>query len=234
MKDRIFWSDEEKDKLASIVINMHKKNPHETLNSQLERAQQQIPADRRRKVTAVSQIGWLVERWQEHVKELEDGFRVIKQELPPQKTTDDLLAEMTIEQLAVAFVRRLMTNIDMMTACTRMMFNAAGKLGEKIPEAYATKRLKAIIFGVKNNQENEIKQRFPDIDLKFYDSGNKSGIPSPFPWGEIFILTSFIDHSTYNAIKNIAKNRNSKVHECSGGVSMVCNELEKWIKESKE
>ncbi|MDP1712201.1 MAG: hypothetical protein Q8K86_07070 [Candidatus Nanopelagicaceae bacterium] len=232
-KERVYWTDDERQRLAEIVIGMHKKNPQETLNSQLNRAQQQIPTHRRRKIFAVNQLDWLVEAWRKHVEELDKGFRIIAQEIPPQKTVEEFLTETTTEQLAVALIRRLMHNTEILQQSAKLLFNAAGKFGAgvAVPTPIVAKRPKAVVVGVKNNQTNEIKSRFDaSVDLRFIDSGGSSALPSPFPLGEIFILTGFVDHSAYYALRDIAKNRGSKCRECSGGVSNVCNEIEKWLK----
>ena len=58
---RIFWTDEEKNRIVERVFSMRQNDPESSLTAIVNRAMSQLPEDRRRQVPSVKVIPWLPE-----------------------------------------------------------------------------------------------------------------------------------------------------------------------------
>jgi hypothetical protein len=69
---RVFWTAEEQNKIFEIVLASRCREPETPLVKLIEKAQAQLPEDRRRFINTIAAVPWLVERLKERLLQLYD------------------------------------------------------------------------------------------------------------------------------------------------------------------
>jgi len=231
--DRVWWTEEEKERLTDLVFGMQTSSPEKTLTVLLAQAQHQIPPHRRRKVFAFSQLSWMISGLKLRYSRLKEAQRNASPYTAPaapvvQRPVEEVVREAPTQLLVQELCGRFFSKAGKMEQAFAMLDRLASDTHNNKPVVAAvptTRKPKAYIVGIREDQAAEIKERFGDrIELSFHFSGQASLRKNDLPEGQIFCLTKFIDHSSYHVLKH-----SKRMLEVNGGISDLSSSLIGWL-----
>lgn len=247
--ERIFWDDAEFDKVAEIAARLHLKEPEELLVRHVNRAQQQLPANRRRKIDSLSGKGH------------ERLVRLVRQKIqeavappvlplpaptppppppppPPVLNPEGLLGEPSLAGLAFAFLSRLEEMHEESLNLQRAVYDVLARLstpaGEKAPPPPARGKLPRVaVYGLLADQANRLKALFRGrVELIAF---NKTAPDNP-PNAELHLIAvQFVGHSVQERLYGSGIEREKVVLVKGTGDSFVIliDRLLEKLKEKK-
>ena len=77
-KSRIYWDEDEKAHVVEAVFSMRQKDPESSLIAIINRAQQQLPKERRRSIPSVQSVPWVKDAIQNLFAEQREKARVVE------------------------------------------------------------------------------------------------------------------------------------------------------------
>lgn len=227
MAERIYWNEEEVQRLCEITFGIHTSNPQITLVQCLNKAMGMIPPHRRRKIQTLTMVPWLIDYVRHQHHELKEyRKRVIASEPPPPPSVEEVLLKATIPQIVSVLTTKLLgVSAETQRVLTEMrqQFQALAA-GQGAAQPQAPRRRKLVIIGLKPNQANEVTERFrtEDIEIQCIEANKYTGLPK---CDSVLCMTGFVDHSTYEAAKTA---RPDMVH-VNGGVTSLVNRIREYV-----
>jgi hypothetical protein len=246
---RIRWSEEEKAKIVDRVFSMRQNDPESSLTSIIQRAQQQLPEERRRNIPSVKSIPWLAEAIKRRFAELRKAEQEIKS-LKMAATTaqnnsemlkarlnamleeakSSALEEADVETLLVVLIEKLTAPNEALHGLIRRIEALEQKVNRKpLPPskiAAPAKKLPTIlVVGMLGQQASRLRAQFQNAaNLLFFAAGTTQSVPKA---DAAVINAKFIPHKTQEFIQSQFK---GKVYLTSGGISSVVDTIEKILK----
>lgn len=230
MSSRIWWDEEEQDKVATAIAKHLIRYPGTTLPIAYKAIENVLPTSRRRVMASVAQFDKMLPR----IRELMDQTVQPKTEVKvvervvhvPQK-----LSDFSIEDLQREINNRLIK--PMIDQAISQAIDKIASLLEKpknesvdITPAVQTPKLKRVmIVGLMGEQQNTIEKEFKDaFDLRFYNKDDPihSLKSKASTCDEVILMTKFISHKH----QDLVKASGAPFSYCNGGVSDLVKQLE--------
>jgi hypothetical protein len=247
---KIIWNDDEKEKLIDLVSTMRLNYPDRGILELLRDAQKQFPEGRRRKITNLKIIKWLINGVKAKHKipvappepqvvslfdyTVEDVINNITQRDPDyiQQICNKNVGKISTKVLMTELYLRLFDKLSIFDDMERKfdtlastLHSASAKQKQNVETPVENKsKPKVLIVGLKENQVAIIKERYEHlIELSFYESG-KSHLSKMNFSGKCFCMTKFLDHSTYHVLR-----KNTDLTEINGGMTDLCTSINYFL-----
>lgn len=238
---RVRWSPEEQAELINVGATLLKHKEVFSMREALIKAQEKLPADRRREIAALSQVAWFVEAVPKRVKELEkeqsvDQATVVAEavELANRTAREEVEAEMIskagallskllIAALSDPTLRSLLANN---TQAVNAIHNNSVVSHNPLPRgAVREKKPRVIVAGALNDQARHLETTMGQkLDLRFWSKDQSADtLKSMLKNADAAVgMVGFLSHSHDGILKS------SKIpyHPVSGGISQVKKTLE--------
>lgn len=233
---------------------MRQKDPESSLIAIINRAQNQLPKDRRRSIPSVQSVPWvkveiqkMFETQREQARAAEIAGNAAKSAKDRQVTLQGQLQEMVrnakesalheaeIEDLVGEVLGRFIKEQDELRRRVVMLEGRVGSYVNRTPakevEPAPTKRLPPILVaGLLPDQQNKVRAHFRNAaDMRFLGSSDQSkGVPQAVA---AVINTKFIPHNFQSLIQREIAIGGGKTYLVSGGISSVVERIEKLLPE---
>lgn len=251
---RIFWTEEEKDRIIERVFSMRQNDPESSLTAIVNRAMSQLPEDRRRQVPSVKVIPWLPEAIKQRFAEQRKLVRTHEQvrneaAVAEQKHSDlrnqlrealdkarrEALSKAPLADLLTALVEKLKERDTgelnrLKERVERLERGAAKSPTAPAPEPTPEAKLPSVlIVGMLPNQNRELLTHFgKGVKLVFLDKDNES---AAIPNADAAVVNAkFISHTLQARVQREYHGR-GKVFLVKGGLSSVKERVETALKE---
>jgi len=163
----------------------------------------------------------VVEEVEETEPEVEALEPVSVPEAPKPKPVLGGSLDSLVEQLATAFAEKFVAHVKMsLESLIAQEFSGVVKhtAGLNLKAPVKTRQLKVLVVGLKPQQAGIINQEYPDLDMRFVDSGRSAAAVHGKTEADYIIgMTDFLDHSTdgnlYKASENYIR--------CGGGMTKL-------------
>ena len=247
---RVFWTEEEKQKLVELVFTMRQNDLESSLLAIVNRAQEQLPAERRRTIPSIKAIDWLPielkkrmdavknraamsERAAQSARDSKSHQIELQEKLQNlvEVTKNKTLETTPVENLALELLARMLGPMEEIRRQLSGFERRIARLEEQPEPVAAEKRiLRILLVGLLPDQVNNVRARFREaVDVRALDKDDPCrGIPVV---DAAVLNTKFISHSMQQDIQR-AYNGHGKVFFVNGGLSAVIERIEKLLQES--
>lgn len=228
----IQWTEEEKKKLIDETTKVLSTTIGLTWLSALNKAQESLPAERRRELQTINQVPWLQETVTKKLSENKPKEVVTIKEVKTTEIIPQRLSELETEVLIQEIAKRTMepyiqTIINKISMELKLEIHKIVMKQGKQEIIYKQEKPKVLIIGLLSEQENEIKKNFDDfLNLKFWNNGNPKSLRELTQTvKKVFIMRKFISHS----YQDLVRNSGAPMILVDGAVSNLNVILEKYI-----
>lgn len=250
-KGRIYWDEAEKTRVVEAVFAMRQNDPESSLIAIINRAQKQLPKDRRRSIPSVKAIPWIrIElqkmfdeqrkkaRSAESADQAAESAKERQARLQEQlqgmvkKARESALQEAEIEELVGEVLGRfikdhedLRRRVNLLEAKVENSFRAAPA---PAPVTQPAKLPTVLVVGLLPDQQNKVRAHFRNAaDMRFLGSNERSkGVPQA---DAAVINTKFIPHNLQSLVQRKLAATGGKVYLVSGGLSSVIERVEQLL-----
>ena len=165
-RGRVGWSEEEWEHLTDLVEKMRRNNPEPPLAVLINRAQAQIPAERRRKLNGSKAMQPIVDRLKERLAALvssKEEYEKLLHKVADQKeapTKEEILATLTDEEITQNFSQKILDSLSPYEIFTHYPIET---LMEFIPSPMLIgSAVQKVIEGISESSEN-FNRAFTDL-----------------------------------------------------------------------
>lgn len=233
---RVRWSPEEQAQLIEFAATAMKAKEVFSLRDALEKAQEQMPKDRRRDIAALSQVPWFIDGVPKKLKELEEvQVSSLEQQIAEAVEIANQKARLEIEAELVNKAGALLSKILVVAfkdPALRVLLAPGAVPSLSIPHhnpmprgASKEKKPRVVVAGALNDQARHLETTMGQkLDLRFWSKDQSSDtLKSMLKNADAAVgMVGFLSHAHDGIIKS------SKIpyHPVSGGVSQVKRTLE--------
>lgn len=232
---RVRWSPEEQAELINQAAAALKAKEVFSMRDALAKAQEKLPANRRRDIAALSQVPWFIDGVPKKVKELEEERTTdLASEVAKAVEEANRAARLEIEQELISKAGALLSRILVIALQDQTLRNL---LGSNAPVSYQPthnplprgsareKKPRVIVAGALNDQARHLETTMGQkLDLRFWSKDQSSDtLKSMLKNADAAVgMVGFLSHSHDGILKS------SKIpyHPVSGGISQVKKTLE--------
>lgn len=235
---RVRWSPEEQAVLINTAAMAMKNKDVFSMRDALEKAQEQLPGDRRRMIAALSQVPWFIDGVPKKVKELEkEQTTDLATEVAKAVDEANLRARLEIENELISKAGALLSRILVaalqdQTLRQLLMPGAATSYQPNhnpLPRgAVREKKPRVVVAGALNDQARHLETTMGQrLDLRFWSKDQSADtLKSMLKNADAAVgMVGFLAHSHDGILKS------SKIpyHPVSGGISQVKRTLEELV-----
>jgi len=235
---RVRWSPEEQALLIETAATAMKNKEVFSLREALEKAQEQMPKDRRREIAALSQVPWFIDGVPKKLKELEEvQVSSLESQIAEAVEAANQRARIEIEGELVSKAGALLSKIlvaALQDPTLRMLLAPTPVIGatpqhvqhNPMPRgASREKKPRVVVAGALNDQARHLETTMGQrLDLRFWSKDQSSDtLKAMLKGADAAVgMVGFLSHAHDGIIKS------SKIpyHPVSGGVSQVKRTLE--------
>ena len=247
-KTKVFWNEHEKRVLCAEAARLlHGLHATRKLDA-LMKAQAVLPANRRRKLLALTGMAWYEQGLSREIEILK--LQTSQAEVAPTPPEPPRLDELTVAQLYPLLRARLVTELasfvtdvlhEVRWPETDRESVGANSLGSTLlkrlvadrspsPDSSVRKRTSVLVVGLKGGQMEEVRRDFgKELDLRFFGADeNKEKLRAMCEQVDFAIaMTGFISH----AHEEIMTRRTRQYVRCSGGITRLKDTLQTLVHE---
>lgn len=233
---RVRWSPEEQAALVETAASALKAKEVFSLRESLAKAQESLPANRRREIAALSQVPWFIDAVPKRVKELEEEKTVdLASEVARAVEAANHKARDEIEEELISKAGALLSRILVVALQDQALRNLLMPSNQTNPYAPAhnplprgavrEKKPRVIVAGALNDQARHLETTMGQrLDLRFWSKDQSSDtLKSMLKNADHAVgMVGFLSHSHDGILKS------SKIpyYPVSGGISQVKRTLE--------
>lgn len=233
---RVRWSPEEQAALVETAAAVLKSKEVFSLRESLAKAQESLPANRRREIAALSQVPWFIDAVPKKIKELEEVHVVSLEEQVAQAVEEaNRKARLEIEQQLISKAGALLSRILVVALQDQALRNLLLPSVSNNPYAPAhnplprgavkEKKPRVVVAGALNDQARHLETTMGQkLDLRFWSKDQSADtLKSMLKNADHAVgMVGFLAHSHDGILKS------SKIpyHPVSGGISQVKRTLE--------
>lgn len=235
---RVRWSPEEQAQLIEFAATAMKNKEVFSLREALEKAQSQIPKDRRRDIAALSQVPWFIDGVPKKLKELEEvQVNSLESQIAEAVEAANMRARLEIEAELVSKAGALLSKVliaALQDQTLRLLLSPTPGIAatpqhaphNPMPRgASREKKPRVIVAGALNDQARHLETTMGNkLDLRFWSKDQSADtLKSMLKNADAAVgMVGFLSHSHDGILKS------SKIpyHPVSGGVSQVKRTLE--------
>lgn len=250
MAGRVFWSEKEWDDLAARVFPIWLKSPGGSLLDIVQRAQEQLPADRRRQLKTMGLIEPLLTRLAAMAQQMKSDAAEVqplrdKLAMEPEdielwhKYRDRFLRMISVADLRDRFTfEELLAEVD----DADLFFAAADRLNKALKALQVAHSFRAaptipgrvthdrqqevVVMGALPGQIESLKQAMPTIAWRRLDPEKLTVRQVPTRADLYVIWTRFVSHAACDVLKKVAGDR---VIEVRGGLYAIADAVEEKL-----
>ena len=237
---RVRWSPEEQAQLIEFAATAMKNKEVFSLRESLEKAQSQMPNDRRRDIAALSQVPWFIDGVPKKLKELEEvQVTSLESQITEAVEAANEKARMEIEAELISKAGALLSKIlvaALQDPTLRMLLTAPNVAVPSYAPSHnplprgsvKEKKPRVVVAGALNDQARHLETTMGNkLDLRFWSKDQSSdNLKSMLKGADAAVgMVGFLSH----AHDGILKSSRIPYQPVSGGVSQVKQALEKLI-----
>lgn len=248
MKERVYWTEDERETLRQQVYGILMKHPGMTALSALNRAQAQFTKERQRKIISTAREFWLTNFLKEKFSQAktaaeENGKKLPPPPPPPPPDPAKILTETSTEKLLVELLSRLIArdaeqrqrhdNLIRSLSAIELQLRQLAGVGiahvkqiartEAVPVA-PDARKRIVIVGLLEKQFRELDDLQTQAKMSHIDSGKWNKVTYPHG-SHVVLMTKFISHSWQHVANHMGRMKQLTVHYVSGGLSELRQKL---------
>lgn len=251
-KSRIYWDDDEKQRIVDAVFSMRQKDPESSLIAIINRAQKQLPKERRRVIPSVKSVPWvrvelqkMMDTQREKARTAESASQAAESAKERQTRLQGQLSEMVkkaresaiheaeIEDLVGEIIGRVFNTQQDLERRVNLLEGRVADWGRpvQVPATTETTKMPSIlVVGLLPDQQNKVRAHFRNAaDMRFLGSNDRSkGVPQ----AEAAVINAkFIPHDMQALVQRKFASTGGKVYLVHGGISSVVDKIEKLLPE---